>query len=117
MAMKDETTQKLRELAAVLRTTRGQPLGGYVLFIGGGASSIAGHPAIDELRQQVLASEAGAGLTVEQVSTMPFGQQMLQFDHTWSYWSYGPKIAAWYDLYKKLRPTRGHSALALLLKE
>src|SRR5438270_12077948 len=103
MVMKEETAQKLTALAAALRSARDQRMGGYVSYIGGGASSIAGYSIIDELRQQVLrqvlSPETSADLNTERVND-------TLSDRIWSSWGYGPKIATWDALHKKLRPTQ-----------
>src|SRR5579859_4894404 len=115
--MKSETAEKLKNLAMELRIMHDQPLGGTVLLIGGESSTTArGRPAIEELRRQVLLN-LNQDLTEELLNAMEIQEQIDRFENVWSNWPNPRKLVEWRQLQKNLQPTKGHSNLALLLKE
>jgi CHAT domain-containing protein len=115
--MQLDTITQINRLAATLYAIREQTQDEFVLFIGTGASTVQGRPAIDELREQVLLAPWGGGLDGRQLKQMPAETQVERFRQVWPQLSEGIISKAMRELYSRMAPSEGHRALARLLKE
>ena len=106
--MQPTTNEKLTQLIRLLRAAHNRSQDGYVLIIGGEASTIHGQPLIDELRSQILQELGG-------ISDKPI--PIDRFEELWAIATPRIRSGVLHDLHQQLRFTTGHTALASLLKE
>jgi hypothetical protein len=118
MAIPAEPLKQLSVLASGIETVRGQRDDAFVLFIGSGSSVVNDRPVAEELLNEVLLARWGGGLSEDQLAELTIEQRIERFGRHWSNNRYeAARNRKLREIYDRLRPTKGHSDLARLIKD